>query len=90
VGDSTCVTPSGNASDQPGPVTTYSWASPPVAREPATKNTSLNPLSIGMMYNRSPMPGMLNTHGPDDTSSQTIVYKVSALGAAAPRSSTAG
>ena len=30
------------------------------------------------------MSGMLNTHGSDDTSSQTIVYMVSALGAAAP------
>ena len=49
VGDLTCVTPSGTVPDQPGPVMTYSWALPPVAREPATKNTSLKPLSIGMM-----------------------------------------
>jgi hypothetical protein len=49
VGDSTYVTPSGSVPDQPGPVMTYSWAFPPVAREPATKNTSLKPLNMGMM-----------------------------------------
>ena len=36
------------------------------------------------------MSGMLKTHGSVDTSSQTIVYNVSALGAAAVWLSTAG
>src|SRR5262249_61128992 len=90
VGDLYWVTPLGRSPDHPGPVIAYFCGPVPVVRLPGSSNTLVQPSSIGKRKKRPFMSGMLTTHGSLDTSSQTMVYSVSAFGAVTACSSTGG
>ncbi len=90
VADLYSVTPAGRVPVQPGPVIANFCAPVPVVRLPGSAKTVVQPSSIGKRKNRPFMSGEVTIQGSLVTSSQTMVYSVSALGAVTEWSSTAG